>query len=194
MNPGSAYHLVVLTLALSACQRSALPGVEVSRRTADGDLRERLDTQMKIFEQQGFSGSVLAAARGNVVLEAGYGLADREKKIRNEAETLYEMASITKTLTAAAILRLESNGRLATTDKVSRFLGHFPPPKDQTTVHHLATHTAGLVIEGTDLYTGPDRERFLADIKRVPAESPPGSRYRYTNAGYAVLAAIVEAA
>lgn len=184
---------MVLALAMMpACQRPAIPGGEGSTGTTDPTLGERLDARLKRHEQAGFSGSVLAAVRGKVVLEAGYGFKDLEKRTRNEAGTLYEMASITKTLTAAAILSLESEGKLATTDKLSRFLGNFPPPKNQATVHHLATHTAGLVIEGTDLYTGPDRDRFLADIKRVPAESPPGARYRYTNAGYAVLATIVE--
>ncbi len=186
---------MVLTLGIvSACQRPAVPPGEGSGRTLGASLGERLDARLKTYEQEGFSGSVLAAVRGNVVLETGYGFADLEQKTRNQAETLYEMASITKTLTAAAILRLESEGKLATTDKISRFLGDFPPPKDLATIHHLATHTAGLVIEGTDLYDGPDRDRFLADIKSVPAESPPGARYRYTNAGYAVLAAIVESA
>src|SRR5918911_1286827 len=107
----------------------------------------------------------LAASRGKVLLHAGYGFADLETKRPNEAETLYEMASITKTLTAAAILRLESEGRLETGQKISRFLGPFPSPKDQATVHHLATHTAGLVVAGTELYLGPDLDRFLADIK-----------------------------
>ena len=186
----------VLTLALvsGGCQGAAVPGGEGSSRTVGGTLRDRLDAQLRIYEQEGFSGSVLAAVRGDVVLEAGYGFKDLEKRTRNEAETFYEMASITKTLTAAAILRLESEGKLATTDRISRFLGNLPPPKDRATIHHLTTHTAGLVIEGTDLYSGPDRDRFLADINRVPAESPPGARYRYTNAGYAVLAAVVESA
>jgi CubicO group peptidase (beta-lactamase class C family) len=179
---------------ISACKRPAVPDREGSGRTGAGTLGERLDTRLKEYEQEGFSGSVLIAVRDTVVLENGYGFADLENRTRNGAETLYEMASITKTLTAAAILRLESDGKLATSDRLSRFLGAFPPPKDRATVHHLATHTAGLVVEGTDLYTGPDRDRFLADIKRVPAESPPGAPYRYTNAGYAVLAAIVETA
>jgi CubicO group peptidase (beta-lactamase class C family) len=183
----------VLAVLLSACQRSA-PSADEPERTVGGTLGKRLDSQLLTYERQGFSGSVLTAVRGKVVLHAGYGFADLEARKPNEAGTLYEMASITKTLTAAAILRLESEGRLATTDRISRFLGPFPPPKDQATVHHLATHTAGLVVEGTDLYSGPDRDRFLSELKSVPAESPPGKRYRYTNAGYAVLAAIIDTA
>jgi len=180
---------------LCACQRPAgSPGQPSTTNTIAGTLGRQLHARLESYEQQGFSGSVLVAVRGDVVLHAGYGFADLENRKRNEAETLYEMASITKTLTAAAILQLESDGKLATTDRISRFLGNFPPPKDRATVHHLATHTAGLVVEGTDLYSGPDRDRFLADVKRVPAESPPGERYRYTNAGYALLAAIVESA
>jgi len=188
-------HLSAVALAvLSACQRSAVSSGDAPRRTVNGALGERLDSALRTYEREGFSGSVLGAVRGRVLLHAGYGFADLETKRPNEAETLYEMASITKTLTAAAILHLESERRFATTDRISRFLGSFPSPKDQATVHHLAIHTAGLVVAGTDLYVGPDRDRFLADVRSVPAESPPGTRYRYTNAGYAVLAAVVESA
>jgi len=59
------------------------------------------------------------------------------------------------------------------------------------TAHHLALHRAGLVVEGTSP-PGDSREAFLQGIRRSPAESKPEDRYRYTNAGYGVLAAIIE--
>ncbi len=144
------------------------------------------------FEAQGFSGTVLVAKDGHVIHHAGYGLADRERGIRNDTNTLYEVASLEKTFTAAAILELEARGRLSTSDVLSRHLGEFPPAKATATIHHLANHSAGLVPEGTDLGVGADRDDFIANVKRVPAESVPGASYRYTNAGYSVLAAVIE--
>jgi CubicO group peptidase (beta-lactamase class C family) len=155
-------------------------------------LRGDLHALLTRYESYGFSGTVLVVKDGRVVLHEGYGFADRERRIRNGPATLYEVASLNKTLTAAAILQLEARGALDAGDPLSRHLGAFPPAKAAATIHHLATHTAGLVPEGADLGAGTDREAFVENVKRVAPESAPGERYRYTNAGYSVLAAIVE--
>jgi CubicO group peptidase (beta-lactamase class C family) len=160
--------------------------------TGCASTHPELHALLKSYESQGFSGTVLVAKNGHIVLHEGYGFADRERGVRNGRETLYEVASLNKTYTAAAILQLESRGALATSDPLSKHLGAVPPLKDAATIHHLATHTAGLVPDGSDLGDGMDRDRFIANVKSVPAESVPGERYRYTNAGYSVLAAIVE--
>jgi CubicO group peptidase (beta-lactamase class C family) len=170
---------VLLVLLATGC---------ATRPAIRGDLHALLTR----YESYGFSGTVLVVKDGRVVLHEGYGFADRERGIRNGPETLYEVGSLNKTFTAAAILQLEARGALTTNDPLSRHLGPFPPAKTTATIHHLATHTAGLVPDGTDLGAGTDREDFVENVKRVPAESVPGERYRYTNAGYSVLAAIVE--
>ena len=155
-------------------------------------LRGDLHALLSRYESYGFSGTVLVVKDDRVVLHEGYGFADRERRVRNGPETLYEVGSLNKTLTAAAVLQLEARGALSTSDPLSRHLGPFPPAKAAATIHHLATHTAGLVPDGADLGAGADREDFVENVKRVAPESVPGERYRYTNAGYSVLAAIVE--
>lgn len=159
----------------------------------DGELGAKLDELLTRYQQYGFSGTVLIARAGRVVLHKGYGLADREKKIANTTNTLFEMGSLTKTFTAAAILRLEMQGRLKTSDSISKYLGEFPKPKAAATIHHLLTHTAGLMGDGaTRSDDGSDREKFIQGMKDTPIESPPGEKYRYTNAGYSLAAAIIE--
>lgn len=170
---------VLLALLLTGCATSA-------------KIDPRLDTLLKDFESKGFSGTVLVAKNGRIIHHAGYEFADRALRIPNDTKTLYEVASLEKTFTAAAILKLESEGALSTSDPLSRHLGDFPPPKDAATIHHLATHTGGLVPEGSDLGSGATRDDFIANVKRVPAESLPGERYRYSNAGYSTLAAVIE--
>jgi CubicO group peptidase (beta-lactamase class C family) len=155
-------------------------------------MRRLLHTLLSGYEAQGFSGTVLVAKDGRIVLHRGYGLADRERGIRNGTETLFEVASITKTFTATAILQLEAAGKLRTADLLSQHLGPFPPEKAAATIHHLATHTGGLVPDGYDLGPREDRDTFIEAVKRAPLESTPGERYRYTNAGFSTLAAIVE--
>src|SRR5688572_20472020 len=163
-----------------------------STRSAENDLRGRVERLLIRYEEYGMSGTVLVAKDDRIILHRGYGFADRARGVRNDTGTLFEVGSLNKTFTAAAILQLEEQDRLQTSDPLSRFLGSFPPPKATATIHHLATHTAGLVVEGADVGSGEDREAFVEAMKILPAESVPGERYRYTNAGYSLLAVIIE--
>jgi len=157
-----------------------------------GPAGHALDSVLTRYASYGFAGSVLVAKGGTIILSKGYGLADRISHRPNTPGTLFEIGSITKTFTAAAILQLESQGRLRTTDSLSSYLGPFPAAKAAATIHHLATHTAGLLQDGALLEDVSTRDRFIESVKRTAPESPPGEHYRYTNAGYSVLAALVE--
>ena len=140
----------------------------------------------------GFSGSVLVAREGEVVLHAGYGEADRDAGVPVTPETVFDIGSITKQFTAAAILALEEEGKLRVEDPISRFFDEVPADKRAITVHHLLTHSSGL------------RRGFGGDYQRMPRDSlvrlvldsellwAPGTRFRYANAGYSLLGAIVE--
>jgi CubicO group peptidase (beta-lactamase class C family) len=160
-------------------------------RRVIGPVGARLQNLLRRFESYGFSGAVLVALDGVVVLADGYGLADRGHDVQNTPATLFEMNSITKTFTGAAILQLEEQGRLHTADSAARYLGPFPTLKAGVTIDHLARHTAGLVVPGFPL-DGSSRDGFVEAVKEAPIESRPGNRYRYTNAGYSMLAAIIE--
>ena len=151
----------------------------------------RLQAIMRDFEAEGFSGVVLVERQGTLEFLQAYGYADRRRKIRNTPDTRFEMASLTKPFTAAAILKLQEQGKLRTSDRLDRYIGPLNPPKNLATIHHLALHRAGLVVRGTEL-SGDTRETFLQGVRTSPAESKPGEQYRYTNAGYGVLAAIIE--
>jgi CubicO group peptidase (beta-lactamase class C family) len=157
-----------------------------------GSLGRQLDSLLTAYESHGFSGTVLVARRGEVVLLKGYGLADIPRRIHNVAATRFEMNSMTKMFTAVSVLQLAAAGKLRLDASIAEYLGPFPPQKSGATVEQLAMHTAGLVVEGAPL---PDdsRDAFVAAMKFAQMESPPGTRYRYTNAGYSLLAAIVEA-
>lgn len=77
-----------------------------------GPLGARLDSELTRFSEYGFSGTVLVARRGRIVLLKGYGLADVERGIPNTAAARFEMNSMTKMFTGAAILQLAAQGRL----------------------------------------------------------------------------------
>jgi CubicO group peptidase (beta-lactamase class C family) len=161
--------------------------------TVAGAVGQAIDAKLTEYNRLGFSGTVLVARDGRIVLLKGYGLANKEGGVPNATDTRFEMNSMTKMLTGVSLLQLAAAGKLAIDDRIEVLLGPFPEPKRSATIRHLALHTAGLVPAGTQL-PGPTRDEFIASVKRVPLESPPGASYRYTNAGYSVLAAIIEKA
>jgi CubicO group peptidase (beta-lactamase class C family) len=176
----------------------AVPGVETragieGRDVIKGAAGARLDALLARLESYGLWGTFLIAKDDGIVLMKGYGFADQAREIRNSPDTLFEASSITKTFTAAAILRLEMEGKLKTSDPISKYLGEFPEPKSGATIYHLLAHKGGLIVEGVEFEdVGKDRDLFVQAVKQTPAEAPPGQKYRYTNAGYSVIAAIIE--
>src|SRR5262245_41585346 len=108
----------------------------------------RLQAIMRDFEAEGFSGVVLVERQGALELLQPYAYADRRRRTRNPPETRFEMASRTKPFTAAAILKLQEQGKLRTSDRLDRYIGPLNPPKNLATIQHLAFHRAGLVVRG----------------------------------------------
>ena len=141
--------------------------------------------------------SVIVVRGDDVVFRKSFGLANLEDQIAATPDTHFRLASVTKQFTAAAILTLAGQGRLSLDDSVRRWLPSLPPVTDAITVRHLLTHTSGL-IDYEDVMpsttTVPLRD---ADVLRLletqsTTSFPPGSRYRYSNSGYSLLALVVE--
>jgi len=185
--------LVAFIIGSTSLRELPAASKAIQRAVDKGETTLKLDQLLSRYEQYGLSGTFLVAIDGQIVLYKGYGLADRERHIPNTPNTLFEMGSITKTFTAAAILRLEMQRKLKTTDLLSKYLVPLPPAKATATIYHLLAHKSGLIVEGAALSgDGTSRDRFIQDMKDTPAASTPGEEYRYTNAGYSLLAAIIE--
>jgi CubicO group peptidase (beta-lactamase class C family) len=152
----------------------------------------RLDQYLTRITPFGFSGTVLVAEKGNVVLNKGYGLAIREKTIPNTAETVFCTGSITKQFTAAAIMKLEMQGKIGTNDSIKKYFEKVPKHKEAISIHNLLTHTAGLVDNVGDDYEAVSRDEVVQRILNAPLLFAPGDHYEYSNAGYSLLAAIIE--
>ena len=159
-------------------------------RVAAG-MGQRLDSLLSGFESEGFSGTVIIVQRERILLSKGYGFSNKERRIRNSPATRYELSSLTKMFTAAALLQLAAEGKIRLDDPLEKHLGPFPPEKKTATIEHLASHTAGLVGSQANV-VGGSRDDFVTAVKQTPQESPPGTAYRYTNVGYSVLGALIE--
>ena len=183
--------LITVTLLVTACTASDSPGPVESSDPAD--LTEpSLDSYLERMVPFGFSGSVLVARGGDVIVERGYGWADESAEIPNSPQTRFPIESISKQFTAAAVVRLASQGRLDLDASIADYLPGVPPDKAGITPHHLLTHTSG-IMTGTDEYLeGNGRDEILATAFARPLLFEPGQRDAYSNIGYALLAAIVE--
>jgi CubicO group peptidase (beta-lactamase class C family) len=138
-----------------------------------------------------YSGSVLIAYQGRVLLHQGYGWADPQKTHPITPHTRFWIASISKQFTAAAIFRLVEQGRLLLKDPLNHFFPTAAADKKTITLQQLLTHTAGLRQNyAADGLT--ERQAAIDAILAGPLKSPPGECFGYSNDAYNLLAAIVE--
>ena len=140
----------------------------------------------------GFSGAALVATGDDVRLAGGYGLADRGSGRLNRSSTVFSLGSVTKPLTATAALVLVEDGRIRLNDRLGDRLSGVPRSHADITIEQLLSHTAGLPDATGEDFDPGERDEVLAMIFEAPARFPPGTSYAYSNAGYSVLAAIVE--
>lgn len=140
---------------------------------------------------EGFWGSVLVARDGEILFAKGYGMADFEERPCTPL-TLYELASVSKQVTATAILHLAQRGKLSLDDKLDRFFDDVPEAMQDITVRHLVTHTAGLNDDGVGYADPIATDRYVEQMLSKKRRFDAGTDYRYSNVGYALLGCIVE--
>ena len=154
-------------------------------------LAKRIDSLFISYLDSGLAGSLLVAEQNKITLKKAYGYSNNETKTLNTTNTLFNVASIGKQFTVYAVLNLESQGLLSTNDYLSKYIGRFNDFRDSITIHQLLIHRSGLINEGADLDYST-RDKFIETIKKGLPDSIPGKKYRYSNAGYSMLAAVVE--
>jgi D-alanyl-D-alanine carboxypeptidase len=148
-----------------------------------------------------FSGAFLVARDGKVLIQEARGLADREADTPNTVDTKFRLGSMNKMFTAIATLQLEEAGKLALDDPVGKHMPAYPNSDvaSTVTIRHLLSHTGG-----TGDFFGPQFDEHRLALRehadyvalfgsRAPAFEP-GARFEYSNYGFVLLGAIIEAA
>jgi CubicO group peptidase (beta-lactamase class C family) len=142
--------------------------------------------------------SVAVARRGTVVFADGYGFADLQGEVPASADTVYGIGSITKQFTAAAMLRLQEQGRLTLDDEIHKFLPGYPSHGRPITIRQILTHTSG-IPELTALPSYHDAagaavppETIMREVLSQPLDFAPGTQWRYSNSGYVLAGMIIE--
>lgn len=181
--------------------------VPVAARSAGpAGLAESLDRYLSARTELGrFSGAVLVAKGDRVLFRKGYGFADVARRVPYRPETRHAVASITKMFTAMAALKLRDAGKLRLDDPVCLHLAGCPEAWKPVTVEQLMRHTSGIPDYEEPLELGSGKylavmteegasRRLVEDAKKKPLDFPPGTKFRYSNTGYLVLAEVVETA
>jgi CubicO group peptidase (beta-lactamase class C family) len=158
---------------------------------ADGLIQSYIDLDI-------FSGVVLVAQKGEVLYHKAFGLADRQKGIKNELNTLFDIGSMNKTFTSIVIHQLAAEGKLKITDKLTAYISGFSDPKaENITLNHLLEHSSGFGdYHSPDYFNLKASEQALHAIveraKSVSLDFEPGTEEQYSNLGYVILGAVIE--
>jgi CubicO group peptidase (beta-lactamase class C family) len=184
--------LIVLVPALSRSQ-------QVSNRGLDAQRLSQIGTRMKALVNDGtIVGAVtLVARQGKVFSLEAVGFQDRESRRPMRTNSIFDVRSVTKVVTAIGVMILVEEGKLSLNDPVAKYLPDFKTTHS-ITIHHLLTHTSGLPFsrpaEIEDITI--KRDRTLADVVALLAkqepEYAPGTQFRYSSSGFAILGRIIE--
>jgi CubicO group peptidase (beta-lactamase class C family) len=145
--------------------------------------------------------AVIVVKGGRTLFRKAYGMSDLELGVPLRPDMVFRLGSLTKQFTAAAILMLAEDGKLALQDPVEKYLPGYPTQGHMITIEHLLTHTSG-IQDYTDMpgwmtsrILNPMSVQELIDgFKKEPMQFAPGTRWSYDNSGYILLGAIVEKA
>ncbi len=173
------------------------PGIRPGPQGFSNEERIKLIDEYltKLSMERNYSGALLIVKDGKALLNKGYGWADKESKIPFTSNTIASIGSITKAFTAAAILKLEEQGKLSVNDPLKKYFPNIPADKAEITIHQLLTHSSGFVEFLEE--DGGDYEIIKTDayLKRAfdsKLQFKPGEKAIYTNVGMSILGIIIE--
>lgn len=163
------------------------------------NFAEKVDRiiQTEFNEKDGPGGVFLISKKGKPIYEKAFGLSNLELNIKLEPNNVFQIGSMTKQFTAIAILMLEQDGKLNTTDYISKYIPDYPNG-NKISIHNLLTHTSGIkdFTKTKGLSEIAQKEmtpKMMVDFfKNEPVDFQPGEKFEYNNSGYVVLGYIIE--
>ncbi len=171
---------------------------ETSLAQVDSSTGQQLDSLFSKYAELGiFNGAILIAEDNEIHLKKGYGYANYTWNIKNDVDTKFQLASLSKHFTANCIMQLKERELINLDDNLSMHLSEFEGSDvGNLTIHQLLSHTSGIKRDIFELAEDSQVHQIESDIFTILKESElqfePGSKYSYGNAGYYLLAKIVE--
>jgi len=188
----------LLLLCLAMILAAASPYRGQSKAPSTDGLAEKIDKILSSPYKPDIPGAaVIVVKNGQTIFRKGYGIANLELNIPIKPEMVFRIASLTKQFTAAAIMMLAEQGKLAVSDEITKFIPTYPTRGKKITIENLLTHTSGIKDYIETLWPQRMREDLTVEqlinvFKDVPLNFEPGARLAYSNANYVLLGAIIE--
>jgi len=161
------------------------------------DKAKKIDEFVSQFVKAGqFGGQIIASENGKIIYEKAFGMANADFKIPNQMNTRIGIASITKAMTAVILNRLVEAGKIAPSDKLSKYIPDFPSG-EKITIEMIAAHRSGIphrVMPPEAEAVAYTSAEFIEKVKLAKLAFEPGTQRLYSSGGYAVLARALEIA
>jgi CubicO group peptidase (beta-lactamase class C family) len=149
--------------------------------------------------QNKLNGAVLVVQKGKIIYEKGFGYRNAETKVPNDVNSIFQIGSITKQITAAVIMQLQQEGKLSVQDKLSKYFSGFANG-DKITIENLLTHTSGIhnytddtvLVGNSNVTKHYGQEEMIKIFQSYPSDFEPGTKWNYSNSGYSLLGYIIE--
>ena len=186
-------HHSALTIDENPRVQQPTPTIQATPSPQTALIASQVDNLLtnKVSHQQ-FSGSVLIAHDGQVLLSKGYSMADWDHHVLNTPQTRFYLGSTTKQFTAMAILILQERGKLHVHDRLCSHITPCPSTWQALTIHHLLTHTSGIPQLDDSQLSDASPQAWIASYNGVPLAFTPGSHYSYCSVCYQISCYVVE--
>lgn len=191
------YLFALLLLTFNSCKKAndflILPDIPEIAPTTQTELLESIEYYLDEINNQGYDGIVGVKLDGQPNLIHPLGMADRATKHQVSTTTIFPIGSLTKAFIGAGIVLLAQQKKLQLADKISLYLPNVPTDKSAITIHQLLTHTSGFPVSlgvDSELIT---KEDFISKALQTNLAQAPATGYLYSNVGYSIAAAIMEA-
>jgi len=160
-------------------------------------MKSKMNVIDQMLEKENYNGSILIADQTGILLHKHYGFADFELGVKNSEDSVFRIASISKQITAVAILKCIEQGKLKLEDTLDLFIPDYPRG-NEIKIRHLLTHSSGianfeLYMDFYDVYNAEDFDEALIKVfKDEPLMFDPGTEYMYSVSGNFLLSYIIK--
>ena len=211
------WHLLIVSLIVLACAESTcLKSTEISEKESnpqliidsllenkipDDEIRSIRNYFKKFVEKRRFNGHIIIAKKGQIIFDTTSGYSNIKRRIKLEENSVLQLASITKPITATVILQLIEEGKLKIIDTITKYLPNLPKHYSHITVKDLLSHRSGLtqyyyycddMIDDKKHLIYNDTVLCVMDFHNPGNYFPPDRKHNYCNTNYLLLASIIE--
>lgn len=193
--------IITSSLLLNGCTQSESNETKALKESENGinkNIQAKIVDYINDYSKDyKFSGTILVAQGSNIIFDKAFGMADYDNNIPNKTGTVFEIASITKQFTAAAILMLQEKELLNIQDPISKYIPDYPNG-DEIKIYNLLDHTSGIhdYVNSVESRGNEEHiytlEELIELFKNEPLDFDTGTEFEYSNSNYILLGYIIE--